>query len=110
MGAGESVGVVGNSGSGKTTLISVLLGLRAPDAGTALYDGRPLPALDRAGLLRFRREVQLIPQDARGSLDPRAGALRQVAEPLRRLTAAGGVSRGAARDEAARLLERVGLE
>ena len=102
IGVGESIGVVGNSGSGKTTLVSALLGLLAPAEGAVEYRGRAVGALDREGLLRFRREVQLIPQDARGSLDPRAGALAQVMEPLLRLEPAGGGTRAeACPDEAA---------
>ncbi|WP_129660256.1 ABC transporter ATP-binding protein [Rothia halotolerans] len=134
IGPGESIGVVGNSGSGKTTLISALLGLLAPAEGSVEYRGRAVGALDRESLLRFRREVQFIPQDARGSLDPRAGALAQVMEPLLRLEPAGGGTRAEAcpadaaagpgahsaagprprgrdaRSRAETLLERVGLD
>lgn len=37
---GEVVALLGPNGAGKTTAISVLLGLRTPDAGTALLFGR----------------------------------------------------------------------
>jgi nitrate/nitrite transport system ATP-binding protein len=39
---GEFVAIVGYSGAGKTTLISLLAGLQAPDAGRALFEGRPM--------------------------------------------------------------------
>jgi ATP-binding cassette subfamily B protein len=43
--AGTFTAVVGRSGSGKSTLVCVLGGLRAPDAGEALLDGRGLHRL-----------------------------------------------------------------
>jgi len=43
--AGRVVGLLGRNGAGKTTLIEALLGLREPDAGTALLFGQPSQAL-----------------------------------------------------------------
>jgi ABC-2 type transport system ATP-binding protein len=43
--AGQVVGLLGRNGAGKTTLIESLLGLREPDAGTALLFGQPSQAL-----------------------------------------------------------------
>src|SRR5215469_5632759 len=45
--AGEVTGFVGPNGAGKTTTMRVILGLDAPDAGTALVAGRPYQALHR---------------------------------------------------------------
>ncbi|WP_204112472.1 cyclic peptide export ABC transporter [Shimia biformata] len=39
---GETVFICGGNGSGKTTLMSLITGLRHPDAGTILLDGKPL--------------------------------------------------------------------
>ena len=41
---GELVALVGPSGCGKSTLLSVLAGLREPDSGEVLVDGRPDPS------------------------------------------------------------------
>ncbi|MFH6690783.1 ATP-binding cassette domain-containing protein, partial [Cellulosimicrobium funkei] len=37
---GRVVGLLGPNGAGKTTTLHVLLGLAAPTAGTATFDGR----------------------------------------------------------------------
>jgi ABC-2 type transport system ATP-binding protein len=37
--AGEVVGLLGPNGAGKTTLVSIVAGLRAPDAGTVTVEG-----------------------------------------------------------------------
>lgn len=44
---GETVFICGGNGSGKTTLLSLITGLRAPDSGDILLDGKPLGAEDR---------------------------------------------------------------
>jgi nitrate/nitrite transport system ATP-binding protein len=47
--SGECLAILGRTGSGKTTLISILAGLRAPDAGAIWMKGERItgPALDR---------------------------------------------------------------
>lgn len=56
---GMSLGVVGPSGAGKSTLIDVVCGLRAPDTGEILVDGKTMSA-DLAG---WRSIIGLVPQD-----------------------------------------------
>lgn len=103
---GESVAVVGESGSGKTTLLRVLLGLTHPTDGRALFRGKDIGALKGEERERFSREVALIYQDARGSLNPRMTVLDLVAEPLdlHRLC-----PRSERRERVKALLARVGL-
>jgi ATP-binding cassette subfamily C protein CydCD len=56
---GETVALTGPSGCGKTTVLSVVLGLRAPDAGTVRLGGIDLCDLD---LDDWRRHVAWVPQ------------------------------------------------
>jgi simple sugar transport system ATP-binding protein len=40
---GRCLGLVGRNGAGKSTLVSILSGIRAPDAGEVRFDGEPAP-------------------------------------------------------------------
>lgn len=55
---GEFLGLLGPNGAGKSTLMSLLAGLRAPDAGVMTLDGAPLSAADVA----TRASLGLVPQ------------------------------------------------
>ncbi|QGQ18429.1 ATP-binding cassette domain-containing protein [Cellulomonas sp. JZ18] len=87
--AGRGVGIVGESGAGKSTLLRLLLALDSPTSGTVTYRGEPLDRRDRAAVRRFRRDVQVVFQDPRSSLDPRQRVGSIVAEPLRSLRVEG---------------------
>jgi peptide/nickel transport system ATP-binding protein len=80
--AGEIVAIVGESGSGKTTLARALVGLQRPSVGEVLFDGRPLDYAHRV-MRRFRSHVQMVLQDAAGSLNPRQTVYESVAEGIR---------------------------
>jgi thiol reductant ABC exporter CydD subunit len=56
---GETIALTGPSGCGKTTVLSVVLGLRRPDAGTVRLGGVDLFDLD---LDDWRRHVAWVPQ------------------------------------------------
>jgi putative ABC transport system ATP-binding protein len=45
---GELVALYGPSGSGKTTLLELIAGLRAPDSGSVLVEGRDVVTMSRA--------------------------------------------------------------
>jgi ABC-2 type transport system ATP-binding protein len=55
---GEFFGLLGPNGAGKSTLMSLVAGLRRPDAGTLSLDGAVLTAADAAG----RAALGLVPQ------------------------------------------------
>ncbi|HEY7369132.1 MAG TPA: ABC transporter ATP-binding protein [Thermoanaerobaculia bacterium] len=104
---GETLGIVGESGSGKTTLGRLIARLEEPDAGTIAFDGEDWLALSGHALRRRRRDLQMVFQDPKGSLNPRLTVGAQVREPLRVQALV------APREIPARvreLLEQVGLE
>ena len=56
--AGEFFGLLGPNGAGKSTLMSLVAGLRTPDAGGIALGGRPLTAADPGA----RLSLGLVPQ------------------------------------------------
>ncbi len=83
IGAGETLGLVGESGCGKSTLGRALLQLVRPAAGSVRFLGQELTILSGEALRTMRRHMQIVFQDPRGSLDPRMAVRRIVEEPLR---------------------------
>ncbi|MFG3421829.1 ATP-binding cassette domain-containing protein [Micromonospora sp. NPDC049460] len=101
---GTSLGIVGESGAGKSTLLRQLLGVDRPTSGEIRFAGQ---SLDRVRHRVFRRQVQVVFQDPRSSLNPRMSVASIVAEPLRSLRI--GTDRAARAERVAEVLTAVGL-
>ncbi len=103
---GESVAIVGASGSGKSTLLGILAGLDTPSSGSVTLMGEMLTALDEEGRAAIRaKSVGFVFQSFQ--LLPGLTALENVMLPLELTGAHASLS---AKDQAALLLRRVGLE
>jgi peptide/nickel transport system ATP-binding protein len=76
---GDRLGVVGESGCGKTTLAKLLVGLDKPTSGVVFFKGQQLHLSD---MNPFRRQVQIILQDPRSSLNPQLTVAQVIREPL----------------------------
>ncbi|NAS26269.1 ATP-binding cassette domain-containing protein [Herbidospora sp. NEAU-GS84] len=98
VGAGRTVGLVGESGCGKSTLARAAVGLAPVTSGAILLDGRPVPS-------RGRRPVQMVFQDPYSSLDPRMTVGDSIAEAM-----PGRPGRMERQTEIARLLGLVHLD
>jgi peptide/nickel transport system ATP-binding protein len=82
IGAGETVGLIGESGSGKTTLGWLITRLYEATSGQVLFDGVDVTRLKGDKLRAWRKNVQIVFQDPVGSLDPRLRVWKIIAEPL----------------------------
>ncbi|AKJ13299.1 peptide ABC transporter ATP-binding protein [Streptomyces incarnatus] len=83
VGAGETVGVVGESGCGKSTLARVLVGVQRPVAGSVAFRGRDLwtmPAAERRTLVGAG--VGMVFQDPSTALNRRLTVRRILRDPL----------------------------
>jgi peptide/nickel transport system ATP-binding protein len=104
---GETVGLVGESGCGKSTLARLILRLTSAAAGAVRFLGHDLATTPPATLRGLRRQLQVIFQDPRGSLDPKMSIQAIVAEPLKVHGIGTGVERGRRVDE---MLDLVGID
>ena len=107
---GSTVGIVGESGSGKSVTSLASSACSAAGAhvsGSVRFDGRDLLTLpdDRAARAP-RREIAMIFQDPMSALNPVMSIGRQITEVLVRHR---GLTGEPAKEEAARLLDSVGI-
>ena len=109
---GSVMGIVGESGSGKSVQAYSLLGLVPPPGrvlgGRIAFEGRDVLSFGPEELARFRGgEVAMVFQNPMTSLNPLYPVGSQLVEALR---AHETISRRAARERAAQMLERVGIQ
>jgi lipoprotein-releasing system ATP-binding protein len=104
LSAGEKIAIIGASGSGKSTLLNLLGGLDYPTSGRVLMAGQDLATLGEGELCQLRnRRLGFVYQFHH--LLPEFDARENVGMPL----LIGGMARSEAWQQAARMLDRVGM-
>ena len=108
IGAGRSLGLVGESGCGKSTLVRVLARLLDTTEGRIFFEGVDLAAIPATGFARLpqRAAIQMVFQDPTDSLNPRFTARDTIREPCLLLAGMGRAEADARVDEVA---SQVGL-
>ena len=99
-----TLALVGESGSGKTTLGLMVTRLHEPSAGELRFHGE---ARHGAGVLAFKRRVQIVFQNPYASLNPRFSIGATLTEPMRLHGI--GADEAERRTLATKLLAKVGL-
>ncbi len=107
LAAGETLGIVGESGSGKSTIAKTIMLLQPAAGGAVRFRGQDIFSLSGPARRAYRHEVQMVFQDAVGSLNPRMTVRQTLDEICARAAALSADGRPPRTPE--ELLDLVGL-
>jgi len=107
IGAGKTMGVVGESGCGKSTLGRTMIHLYESTGGQILFNGEDITHVNKKKMLALHEDMQLIFQDPFSSLNPRMTVEETIREPLE---LSGRFKKGALQDETERIMNMVGMD
>jgi ABC-type oligopeptide transport system ATPase subunit len=105
---GKTMGIVGESGSGKSTIGEIVGGLQEPTYGNVFYYGKNIKSLSEKEYRNYRKSVQFIFQDSKGSMDPNYKIFDILSMPL--LTINIAKNKNEAEKIIDKMLLRVGLD
>lgn len=106
---GKTLGVVGESGCGKSTTGRCVLRLIEPTAGEVFFEGTDICKLNRAEMIKRRRDMQIIFQDPYSSLNPSSTVMETIAKPLKLNKIIPNASKKDIENRVLELMDTVGL-
>ena len=107
IGAGKTMGVVGESGCGKSTLGRTIIHLQESTGGQIFFKGEDVTHVNAAKLNQLKGDMQIIFQDPYSSLNPRMTVEETVKEPL---MLSKRFSKKEIAEETGKLMELVGID
>ena len=105
---GQTLGIVGESGSGKSTIGEITGGLQKPTCGSVFYYGKNTAEISKVEYDEYRKNVQFIFQDPKGSMDPNYTIGDNISFPLLTLKVVN--SKKDTQDLVSEMLKKVGLD
>ena len=79
----KCLGIMGESGSGKSTLAKLLVGLDSFDEGNIIFNEISYKNINKKQLSLIHRKIQLVFQNAFGSVNPKYTVEEVLTEPLK---------------------------
>ncbi len=107
IGAGRTMGVVGESGCGKSTLGRTIIHLQESTGGQIFFKGEDVTHVNAAKQNQLKGDMQIIFQDPYSSLNPRMTVEETIREPL---VLSKRFSKKQAGEEMDKLMELVGID
>ena len=107
IGAGRTMGVVGESGCGKSTLGRTIIHLQESTGGQIFFKGEDVTHVNAAKQNQLKGDMQIIFQDPYSSLNPRMTVEEPIREPL---VLSKRFSKKQAGEEMDKLMELVGID
>ncbi|MCX4353535.1 MAG: ATP-binding cassette domain-containing protein [Lachnospiraceae bacterium] len=107
IGAGRTMGVVGESGCGKSTLGRTIIHLQESTGGQIFFKGEDVTHVNVAKQNQLKGDMQIIFQDPYSSLNPRMTVEETIREPL---VLSKRFSKKQAGEEMDKLMELVGID
>ena len=103
---GECLGIVGESGCGKSTLARIIMNLEKSDSGKVILNDKDITNIKGKKLSLMYKEIQMVFQDAVGSLNPKMTIGESIKEYVCSLCS---VTKKDREEKVENLLELVGL-
>lgn len=82
---GQIYSMVGESGSGKSTIARMINMLENPSKGEIRFKGNILNKLKHKDIFNMRKDIQLVLQNGKSSLDPMKSVQYLVEEPIKNI-------------------------